>query len=257
MRGLIAVFLIISAMLAGCISTETMHEQHADGSADLTQTTDMSALSSLGGSGSAYSSYYSDALSQSLATVCDKYEEGVSCSEEGGSVTLKKHFKPSEAFYKFEVRDEIFVKKYRLTVDRIESLGDYSSSSLGSNYTDSEYTSPYGTSLGSYGDLSANETVTLSSSSSKLIGNLLKQMNMEYTYIVRMPGKISEAQGAMAQNESEAKFDLIQQMQNRKPIVVVSEEVNRPFVLIAGIFGFLGLVFVALAVMLMLKPKQV
>jgi hypothetical protein len=257
MRGWIAIVLVFAAMLAGCISTEMTHVQHADGGADITQTTDMSALSSLGASDSSYGSAYSEALSSSLETVCDKYEEGVACSQEDGTVTLKKHFRATDAFYKFEVKDEIFVKKYRLTVDRIESLGDVSSSSLAANTTDSAYSSPYGTSLGSYGDLGADDTVTLTSSRSKMIGNLLEQMKMEYTYTIRMPGKISEAQGAVSQNESEATFDLIKQMQDRKPIVVMSEEVNWPLVLIAGIFGFMGIVLAALGVMLMLKPKQV
>ncbi len=250
MRGLFLSILVLGALLMGCISTEITHSQHADGSADITQTTDLSILQTGGNS-----SVYGDALAKALGGLCEKYEGNVTCTEEDGIIKLRKHFRPSEAFYKFEVKDDIFTKRYRLTVDRIESLGSYSDDSLSSNAS-SSYTSPYGSTLGDYGELGKDD-ITLSGSRAKLMGSLLEQMKMEYTYTIIMPGSIKEAEGAVSFNDSEAEFDLIKQMKERKPIVVVSEEVNWPLVIISGVIGFMGLVLVILALMLLFKPKQV
>jgi len=262
MRGLVLLALAFSALLFGCISSETVHVQNADGSADITQTTDMSALTSLYGDSS--TSYYSTAITDAMGKVCEGYDDDVTCSEADGVVTLKKHFKPKEAFYKFETKDDIIFRKYRLTVDRIEPMGGNTTSMLGSGGTDStsddyysDYTSPYGSSLGGYGDLGSEESITLSSARAKAMGAMLESMKMEYKYIVRMPGKISSAPGAVSMNDSEARFDLIERMKGREPIVVESEEVNWPLLVILGIIGFMVLVLVVLGAMLMLKPKKV
>jgi len=264
MQKILLSVLVISLVLTGCISSEVRHRQYADGSADITQTTDLSAFASAGNDssyGSALGSAYGSALSNSLSAVCDQYESGVSCSEDGGVILLSRHIKPADAYYRFETKDDIFVKRHRLTVETIASIGKAASSNSDENYSDSSiYTSPYSSpsgSLGSYGDLASEDGLSLTGPKAKLLGATLEQMGFEYLYIVDMPGAIVDAPGAESFNESEARFDVVQMMQERKPIVVESEEMNWPLIIVFGVIGFLALVLSALAALMALKPKQV
>jgi hypothetical protein len=265
MRTHIIAIVLFAVLLGGCISTEVSHRQHADGSADVSQSTDLSILKSYGSSYGSSSSY-SSALGNVFDKLCEQYEQGVECEEEDGVMTLTKSYTTADSFYKFEVKDELFVKKYRLTVDQLPDFSQYakkSSSIFGDEY---DYGSPYagsagssyGSSYGSYGDyLTSKEGLKLSSTKAKSTGTVLKQVGMEYTYRVQMPGRITDAPGALEFNDSEATFDVVQQLQDRKPIVVVSEEVNWLGVGIIGAMGVFVILSVAIAAILMLKPKQV
>ncbi len=267
MRTYIIAILLFAALLAGCISTDVQHVQHADGSADISQSTDLSILESAYGSGSTYGSTLSTAFSE----MCSGYGTKVQCEVKDGTLTLAKTYTPDDSFYKFEVQDQLLVKRYRLTVDELPDFGSFANSTspsifgdeydTGTPYSDSaidSYSDSYGGgSYGMYGEYfgSAEEGLRLTSAKGKSTGTLLKQVGMEYTYTVRMPGKITEAEGAVELNDSQATFDVIQQLQDRKPIVVVSEEINWLVVGIVGIIIVFAVLSIAVAVLLMVKPK--
>jgi hypothetical protein len=256
--------LALGVVLCGCLSVETTHKQNTDGSAEITQVTDLSILKA---SGSTYG------MGDSLDNICDAYV-GVVCMEEDGIVTIKKTFKPSDAFYKFEVKDDIFFKKYRLTIERMPSFADnlnkdsdiFGSTSTGTSYYGDSYDSPYGSDSGStYGDygstfsnyLDTDKETKFTDPSSKASAAILRQAKVESTYIVKMPGSVTSAEESTEINGSSATFDVVTMMEKRKPIVVVSEEANLPLLIFAGVSGLVVLLIAAFMAFSMLKPKQV
>jgi hypothetical protein len=220
MRNYIVLSLVLGLILFGCISTEVEHKQYADGSADISQITDISLFDS-------EYSYYSSYISEAFDELCDSYSSEVDCEEDGGVVTLSKKFSSSEAFYTFEVKDELLFKKYRLTVDELPDFNQYASDTdfFGDSYT-SSYSSPYEPSSGGYYDYLDSDTIKLSDAKAKAMGKLMESMGMDYTYSVEMPGTIVEAEGAVEFDENTAEFDIVEMLQDRKQIVVVSEEPN-------------------------------
>ncbi|HSB47377.1 MAG TPA: hypothetical protein VLD37_05155 [Candidatus Bilamarchaeum sp.] len=261
MRGAWLV-LALGLMLSGCLSVETTHKQNADGSAEITQVTDLSILLA---SGSAYGG------SDTLENICGAYV-GVVCMEEDGIVTIKKTFKPSDAFYTFETKDDIFFKRYRLTIDRMpdftenldkssEIFGGSSSGSYDDYYGD-YYDTPYGSSSeGSYGNTFGNyldnEETKFTDTSAKASAAILRQAKVESAYTVVMPGSITSAEDALETNGSSATFDVVTMMEKRKAIVVTSEEANAPLLIFAGVAGFALLLVAAFIAIGMLKPRQV
>ena len=223
---------ILLVLLFGCISTETTHQQFADGSAMITIKNDVSILSS-----SAYAETYSSLFEES----CDYYDSSVSCEEEDGVITVSKRISKEEAFYKFEVKDDLITRQYRLTVDE---LPDFSSSYDAEGLMDSysyDYGSPYADdSYSSY----LSDTYKISDSKSKAIGNTIEQMGMEYTYTVEMPGTIISAEGGEIE-DNKAVFDVAERMQEREPIVVISEEYNFLMILIIAVIAIIGIAGVA------------
>jgi len=217
--SLLSVFLLF----LGCISVTTTHVQHADGSADITQETDMSVLTSYAESYNEYEANVSGIEGQ-----CDEIREmdpEILCSYEDGVITVSKHYTPENSFYKFEVKNEFFTKKYRLTVNQMPQM---SPDSYSYNYPNSGYDSGY--SGGKFNDSNA------SVSSVKMLENT----GVEITYIVEMPGEIIKAEQAEKISGNTAEFNIFDAMINKKPIVVESEEVN-----------ILGVGFVASAILLM------
>lgn len=252
-------YVLVAVMLAffffGCIDTEVKHVQYADGSADITQETDLSGMTDLLSS----SDYYDESLlgEETWDTVCDQYE-GVKCEYEDGLMKLTKHFSPSEAFYKFEVKDDLFMTQYRLTIDELPSFDEYakedsSDSLFGDVYGDS-YTSPYGS---DYGGLGSEGPTSLSSPSSKATGAAIEQMGMSYTYTITMPGTIVSAEGATEFEGNTVEFDIAERLQEKEPIVVVSEEVNLLMSFMAGVMILVVVLAVAFVAIRALRPEQV
>ncbi|HLC68404.1 MAG TPA: hypothetical protein VJH24_01065 [Candidatus Bilamarchaeaceae archaeon] len=228
MRQLVVPGLFLILLGLGCVSLEINHVQHADGSADITQTADISALmQSAAGAGDT-----------EVEELCGQYEEGIDCTYEDGVLTLSRHFDADEAFYDFEVEDRFFIKRYTLTVDKIEELGTRTTSDENA--------------LGALGGMQGADALMpsggtrLSSSQSRAMGSMLAAAGVDYTYIIEMPGNIVSAEGATETEGNAATFDLLERLQEGEPIVVVSEELN--LILIAavggiGLLAVIGIVF--------------
>lgn len=253
--------LALGLALFGCLSVETTHKQNADGSAEITQVTDLSILMA---SGSAYN------MGDTLENICDAYE-GVVCMQEDGIVTIKKTFKPSEAFYTFETKDDILFRKYRLTIDRSPSFTENlnknseifggSSPSSYDDYYDTPYGSSSDSSYGGYGSTFGNyidnEETKFTDTSAKASAAILRQAKVDSVYVVKMPGTITSAEEATEINGSSATFDVVTMMEKRKAIVVTSEEANVPLLMFAGVGGLVLLLVAAFIAASMLKPRQV
>lgn len=242
LRFLVAFLVFI--LFFGCFKVDVNHIQNADGSADVTHKTDMSAVYSLLGSyGSSYGSTSNSAYSEALKTLQDpcansefKYED-VTCSFEKNVLSLKKVYKPEEAFYKFEVKDELFVTKYRLTVDEIPAMEDESSSS-------SDLSSLYGSSYSQYDSMFNRKTGfhKFSNPQSAAFVPIFKLYGMEVKYVIQMPGEITRAEHGVVEG-STVTFDAVEMMGLNKPIIVESQEFSLLFV---GVVVIVGLVVIVL-----------
>ncbi len=244
LRFLVAFLVFI--LFFGCFKVEVSHIQNADGSADVTHKTDMSAIYSLLGSyGSSYgsTSTYGSSYSEALKVLQDpcansefKYED-VTCSFEKNVLSLKKVYKPEEAFYKFEVKDELFVTKYRLTVDEIPAMEDESSSS-------SDLSSLYGSSYSQYDSMFDRKTGfhKFSNPQSAVFAPIFKLYGMEVKYVIQMPGEITSAEHGVVEG-STVTFDPVEMMSLSKSIVVESQEFSLLFI---GIVVIVGLVVIVL-----------
>ena len=223
---------ILLVLLFGCISTETTHQQFADGSAMITIKNDMSLLTS-----SSYGETYSELFKES----CDYYDSSVNCEEEDGVITVSKRISKEEAFYRFEVKDDLITRQYRLTVDE---LPDFSSSYDADGLLDSydyDYGSPYeDDSYSSY----LEDTYRISDAKSKALGKTIEQMGMEYTYTVEMPGTIISADGGEIE-DNKATFDVAERMQEQEPMVVISEEYNFVMIAVIAVIAIMGMAAVA------------
>lgn len=234
----IAIFIIF---LFGCIQVEYNHTQFSDGSAVVSYKTDMSSLFSLLESyGGSYGSSTSS-LSK-LNELCSSYnlENGATCEQESGIITLSKRYSTEDAFYKFEVKDEFFVKKYRLSIDELPTIiQNYSLDSLygssGSSYNSDYYKGLFGSDY------------QLSSKKSSASASLLKVYGVTSNYTVTMPGTVTKAELGKIDG-SKVTFDVFELMQKGKPIIVESEEYSVfsliiVFVLFLVVAGFAVLFF--------------
>lgn len=237
------IFLIIAICLSlffsGCISFTTTHKQFSDGSSKVVQDMDMSSLFSLTESYSSSTNSVS-LLSETCYNV-SKSNPDIKCNySNSGVITLTKTFKPKEAFYTFETKDDFLVKKYRLTIDQLPDLGEDTSNVDSST---SQYLSQY----------TSNGKVTLNGSGSKMTASVLKVAGVEYEYRVSMPGDITKAKNAKKFDKSIAVFDVIELMEDGKPIVVESEEINWLVVAFLAFMGFVLLAAIALIIVLGLR----
>ena len=234
MKFSLLILIVGFLLFFGCISSEIKHKQLIDGSAELSQTLDMSVLLTL------YSSSYGGSTLIDEQTACKSYKENLDCKYDNGVLKLSKKYGASEAFYTFETKDELYSKKYRLTVDEIDNFFKYAST--GSGYYDS---------YSSYSYLYKN--IKLSDPDSELTGKALGTL-INYTYIIEMPGQIVSAEGAIKVEGNTATFDLVKQLKEKKPILVISEIFDSNlFIMGAVVFALL----IAVAAFLIIKRQGV
>ncbi len=233
-------FALFSALvLSGCVTITDTHAQLANGSAVVTQKLDMSSLMALASSyGSSYNESDIDTEMGLLCANITLQNPNVNCTaSNGGVITLKRTYGPSDAFYTFETKDDIVMTEYRLTVD---SLPRIDTSALGSSAA----------SLGPYSDYSS---VSITAPSSKASSSILKAAGVEYEYDISMPGSITSAAGAKTFNSTEADFDVLQMMNNGTPIVVESQDINWFVVAALGVVVLVVLAVLAFAAMMLVR----
>lgn len=245
---LFAIFLLFF----GCFEVDVTHTQYADGSAQVTHQTDMSSLYSLLESyGSSYGLAYASNLTTALEKPCETTKfnyADVTCTFEENILTLSKRYKPGESFYKFEVKEELLTKSYRLTINQMPDLENGSALDLNSLYG-----SGYGNSYNSdYNSLYSKNYYFSDPENSALIP-IMKLYGMEATYTITMPGEIKNTSGGKISG-SQVTFDVLEVMKDRKPIVVESQEYNLFF--IGGVI-ILVIIFFALVVLMISKPPPV
>lgn len=239
---LLLILIISIISLFGCLSLEINHKQYSDGSSDIRQTVDLSLLTNYLGS---YGSYYASSTQDLNKEFCKNYEN-INCSFRDGKAILSKHYLSSEVFYKFEVNDGFFIKKYRLTIDEIPELGSkYSKKDM---FNRSTYS--YGT-YGSYDSyFSSLRELKISDPKLKIVGTMFDSARIDYKYVVEMPGTITSAEGAVNINGSVATFDLVKQLKEGKSMIITSEEYN-PLIV-----GFVGLIFCVFITIILISLKR-
>lgn len=230
--------LCFSLLLSGCIKLSTVHKQQADGSAVITETVDMNDLFVMAASyGSSYStSQYGDAYFKELCQNASNENPGLKCSYSlPGTLILEKTYKKEDAYYKFETQDNLFSKKYKLTIERIPLLFATTSSSMDSSSSSSSYY------MKQYGF--ENGVLKLNDSTSIPFAASYKLFNLKYEYSVTMPGTILKAEYAKNSSGSTATYNIVEMMENKRPIVIESEEMNW---LVVGMLVFVVAVLVGL-----------
>ena len=150
-------------------------------------------------------------------------KSGSECSYSNGKSIASKRYENDGKFYSFEVVAGFPNTKYELEVFRLPATN---ASSSGEN------------SMQEYDIYQRLDAAALKQSIS-----YLKLAGAGITYSVEMPGKITKAEGG-ANSENVARFDVIEMIENGKTIKVTSEELNAPYVALAGII-LLVMVFLA------------
>jgi hypothetical protein len=235
------VFALFAALLfSGCITITDTHRQLANGSAVVTQELNMSSLMALSASyGSSYSQADIDAAFALACANITKQHPEVKCTPgSGGVISLQRTYGPSNAFYKFETKDDIIMTEYRLTVDDLPQM--YDASSLGSSAS----------SMSQYSDYTS---AAITAPGSRASASILKASGAKYEYDISMPGSITSAPGAKSFNSTGATFDVLQMMDDGKPIVVESQEINWLVVAVLAAIALVVLAAIALAVIAMVR----
>ena len=222
-------------LLFGCITVEYTHVQHRDGTVTITQEIDFtSIIEYMESNGDEELENFTRDLSESCANITRR-DPSAQCEYRDGSVLLAKDYFPGE-FYTFESRDDFVHRKYKLTVFSLPEISNESDTALS---TGEDWEPPL---LGS--DEAAEDAVGM------------RFMGFEWYYTVEMPGEITSAPGALSVEKSTARFDTLEFMEQKKTIVVESEELNWLFVLAYGLLAIFIVVFLAFIAMMLMKKRK-
>lgn len=238
------ILLLFSLLFFGCVSTEYSHKQYPNGNADVVQTTDTNGFTTYFNTiypksdtnqPNAQAKYLLNLSNQ----MCANYKD-TDCIYKDGKVILKKSYTASNAFYKFEEKDDLLSKKYRLTIDELPNVGTYNQNAYNiySSYSDS------------FAKLSGK--MNLSDPASKGAATLLATYGVQMSYSIQMPGNIISADGALNVTGNTASYDLIKQMKNNTPIVVVSEDIN---VVLYAVIGLVIMICILIFIAILTRPK--
>lgn len=161
---------------------------------------------------------------QSFEKQCDEVRNtGGECTYADGKVTATKRYPPENKFSTFKSTAGFPNIKYEVEVFALPATNTTSSS---------------GTGLQDYDLYKRLDDPALQKTVS-----FLKMAGMAITYKVEMPGKIVKADGG-AISGSVAEFNAISMMESGKTIKVVSEELNVPYVVGAGVLVLVLLILI-------------
>lgn len=205
---ILSIFALV--LLFGCIEVETYHKQNSDGSAEITQTMDLSgyvdtmiSMNQMNNGEELDLDELAESFDEACVNMTDEMDVECTANSEDWTITISGHIDAEDAFYEFEVKEEFLSKKYLLTVDELPDFGYNDDGQLGS---------------GSITDPSNAEGISM-----------LQSYGVEMTYVIEMPGEITSAEYGEIEGNT-VTFDLLEMMEEEEEIFVTSEESAIPCV---------------------------
>jgi len=204
---------IVALLFAGCVEMTVSQTVEKDGSSVAAMSVDASKMSEAVGESDWTETEETD-LSDSCANVTDL---AVSCTATRTSFSVSKRFSTPESsgFYEFVVENGFPDVVYTLTVKKLPV------SSFGLPSEDDENSQALGKEFSSG---AAAESVSM-----------MKMMGIKLSYDVTVPGEIVSATPGGKVSANNAKFDLLDVLDEEENIVVKSRELNLPYVAGAAI----------------------
>jgi len=220
MKRIIWLLLLATILIGGCISIEFEQKVDENGDCRITERIDISSLVSMAAA-------KGNVSMPTEEEVCANYtKEGYECSYDDGVITIAKDFKLSEAdFYSFEREDSLFETTYTLTVTQMPKMGKEPTmfNQTGQPKIDTSLTAP----------------------EAKGVASMMKTMNINITYTVKMPSPVVDAEGAVRISGNTATFDVLERMENQRNIVVIAKGYN------AALFVGIGVIAAVVIVILL------
>ncbi len=217
--------LVALLVLSGCFSVTVEQQVHKNGDSTLTYRMNLSKLFSLAAASKNITLPTED-------DICKNYtEKGIKCSYSNGVVTLERDVKLSEAdFYTFDVKQGNFGEKtYRVVITKIPKIPSANTSS--------------NTSV----DL-LNSTENFTDPSGPMAAQLYRTMGINITYVVKMPGKVTKAEGAVSVKDNVAVFDVLERLEHQKNIVVEAKEEGSILYIVLGIGAVIVIALIGIAI---------
>ncbi|MFA6036410.1 MAG: hypothetical protein WC759_05665 [Candidatus Micrarchaeia archaeon] len=199
-------------LLSGCISVDYAHKVERSGDSLLSMKIDMSALTSMAAGMNASQGSETDL---EFAKVCDEAKRqnpDIACAYTSGIITLSGPLKKDGGHYAFSTERGLTTVRYTLVLEKMPELA----SGLGQELSGA---------AGGQGAQQPQESLKFTdpkaATQAKQSAALVKM-----AYVVEMPGRIVQAEGADVVTGNSAKFDVLKMMENGQNIVVVSEEAD-------------------------------
>ncbi|MCD6549694.1 hypothetical protein J7K41_03235 [Candidatus Micrarchaeota archaeon] len=218
--------LVALLVLSGCFSVTVEQQVHKNGDSTLTYRMNLSKLFSLAAASKNITPPTED-------EICKNYtEKGIKCSYSNGVVTLEKDVKLSEAdFYTFDVKQGNFGEKtYKVVITKMPKIPSANSSSNTSmdllNSTENVFTDP----------------------SAPMAAQMYRTMGINITYVVKMPAKVTKAEGAVSVKDNVAVFDVLERLEHQKNIVVEAKEEGSILYIVLGIGAVIVIALIGIAI---------
>lgn len=226
---------VLVAFLAGCFSLTVEQQIHKNGDSTLIYRMNISKLVGLAAT--------EKGTLPTESEICKNYTgTGIKCSYSNGVVTLEKDVKLSDAdFYTFDVKQGNFGEKiYTVEITKLPEMSS-TKSSLNTNMG-----------MGGMGGLNTTEN-NFTSPSAPMAAQMYKTMGINITYIVKMPAKVTKAEGAVSIKDNVAVFDVLERLEHQKNIVVEAKEEGLMIYIAFGIGAVVIVIIIGIVISKMRK----